>query len=380
MSIRSLNHGIDSIKAGRFDEGIRLITIALKSEDIKGAVRAGGYIWLAEATTSIQEKRVYYQKALTADPGNEIAQQKMASLMTEGLSPISSSTQPYSYQNTPSQGMPPVNPQPAYQQQLPQHDPNAAYPTVGILNGPNDRGTGFFVTLDGIIATTRFVVGALDVVQYELKPGQVMNGRVVRSFPVLDLVFIHTDLNLAGIAQASNSAHIPPRTALTGLVYDGANIDGHCRETASAINPDWFPTNISTMHDAGGNPLFDERNLLVGMLTKNANRSYPYFFGLNIHAIYRQLQLYRQETSAGVQLIYCPVCGGLSMAGGAGGFYCEKCGSTLPTAKEQVRYPSQHHDRYYETNQQRPCPHCGSRSGQYKDRCLRCGKKSTGIR
>src|SRR5690606_4284328 len=64
---------------------------------------------------------------------------------------------------------------------------NEAQRSVGIVGGPNGKGSGLFVTRDGLIATTRYVVGSEESLTIQLASGQTLAGRVLRAFPQFDL-------------------------------------------------------------------------------------------------------------------------------------------------------------------------------------------------
>ena len=148
---------------------------------------------------------------------------------------------------------------------------------------------------------------------------------------------------------------------------------GQKRATRSRVSAEWFPTTIAQVIDAGGNPVFDNQNTLVGMLTRNANRTSAYVFGLSIDTIYRHAEQFRQEAQNQQATAYCTHCGNLSRAGGAGGYYCEICGGILPAAENVARYELPHLAQYYNENAHRACGNCGARVGYYDGLCLRCG-------
>lgn len=408
MPFRSIEQGIAAIQQGNLDEGARLIRIALKSPEIQGSVRATAYLWLAETVQDPQGKIEYYNQALAVDPNNQHARQRVAQLLSSSLppSPQSPAASPSIQQATPTQPQyghtpqspaqptpqPPMTPgfpaqsqgvapqQPAYSapqgymptQQL-RYDPTMLYRTVGIYDGPNGAGTGMFVTRDGLVATTRFVVGGEQHVTIELEAGNRFPGHVVRAFPLFDLALIHTGLTINQLLPTAPTPMILDNTPLVAVAHNGKTMQGQKRATKSQIKPEWFLTTIAQMADAGGNPVFDNRNMLVGMLTNNANRSSAYVFGLSINIIYRHVEQYIQEIQSGVQAVYCPHCGHLSRAGGAGAFYCEVCGGTLPTAQNAARYQMPHMAAFYNETAHRACPHCKARVGYYDGKCLRCG-------
>jgi hypothetical protein len=363
-----MEQGIAAIQQGNLDEGSRLLKIALKSNELQGAVRATALLWLAETVSDRQQKIAYYNQALSADPTNDHARQRVAQLLAADLPGAPPQPQTTSGQQ--------FAPQP--QQRGFQLNPNAFYRTVGVYDGPNGAGTGFFLTREGLIATSRFVVGGVERVRVETERGQFIDGQVVRSFPPFDLAFIHTGLTINQMLPAANNPDIPDNTPLRAMTHSGSLMQGERRATKSSIRPEWFPTTIAEVADAGGNPIFDDRNMLVGMLTRNANRSSPYVFGLHISVIYRQVDLYVQEIAMhGDNLAYCPACGRRSRTLAAGGFYCETCGHLLPAAQDMRRYPQPQMAALYGENIHRPCPNCESRVGFFDNHCLRCGHELT---
>lgn len=293
---------------------------------------------------------------------------------------------------TPTGGMPPVNPQqfttdsmkavqpqifnqaPQFGQEAPLQLPQVQR-SVGILGGPNGRGTGFFVSRDGLIATTRYVVGGEERVKIELLTGQNLEGRVVRSFPDIDLAFVQVNVQLSHLLAITQSSVLVDNAPLIAVTHTGDALRTTKRATKSALAPYWIPTVINHLKDAGGNPIFDAQNALVGMLTKNAGRSSGYMFGLHIHKIYQMIEQYLQEKqrNAGQSSAYCNACGIQSRAPSFGGFFCENCGNTLSYAIDLRRYPQPNLSGLYGENMQRPCPNCASQVGFYNGKCLRCG-------
>ena len=55
----------------------------------------------------------------------------------------------------------------------------AFYRTVGVLGGRNGPGTAFFINQQGLLATTRFVVGGLTRVTIALESAQMIPGQVL---------------------------------------------------------------------------------------------------------------------------------------------------------------------------------------------------------
>ncbi len=406
MPFREIEQGIAALQAGNREEGARLLRIALKNDVVTGNLRAAALIWLAETSDDRSFKVSCYNDALAAEPGNEHARQRLATLLTASLPP----TPPAASGVPPPYNTPPINytPQQA-PQQPPQQQPQQPYlqnpyapigntpstpmpattaptanaaPTpqkppvvgvVGVIGGPNGAGSAFFVTRDGLLATTRFVTGSKEYVTVELEAGRQVSGRVVRSFPEIDLAFISIGHVTAELMPITPLAQVPDNQPLVAISYNGQAISGRQRPTKRLLAQHWFPTTIDRLADAGGDPVFDERNYLLGMLTRNASRSSPNVFGIHITAIFRGVELYISEMRSDPQRVYCPGCGSLSRAPNVRGFYCEICGCVLPHAREVARFPVQQADALYGENNVMACPHCGSRSGFYADKCLRCG-------
>jgi hypothetical protein len=247
--------------------------------------------------------------------------------------------------------------------------------SVGVLDGPNGFGTGFFVTREGLIVTTRYVVGGEQRVRVELLDKRIIEGRVVRSFPEYDLALIQVNVRLEHLLSVSQSSYLADNAPIIAVTHAGDGLRSTKRATRHQTEAYWFPTLINHLKDAGGNPIFTGvDNLLVGMLTKDASRSSGYMYGLHISKIYQCVEQYVQEVRQLTgQAAYCPSCGVVSRAPALGGYYCEHCGNVLPYAIDMTRYPQDHLKSLYGEAAHQSCPQCGSRAGFYKKDCLRCG-------
>ncbi|GAB4308087.1 MAG: hypothetical protein Kow00117_01360 [Phototrophicales bacterium] len=376
MSLKTLQQGIELIRQGHKTEGARLLKIALRSEEIQGEIRATAYLWLAETVDETSRKLEYYNLAISADPNNEHAKKRISELMAKNLPPI-----PPPQQAPPEIPVPPTATPTTYTAQSAVDYNNlhtgqeihVNHQIVGIMNGPNGIATAFFISRNGILATTRFAVGGLTSVMLSLSDGNRIQADVVRSYPEFDLAFLHANVNIAQLLPVSPKRQLESQESLTAVSFTGHTMKGVLRPTKSLIKDGWFPTTISTLVDVGGNPVFDRNNNLVGMLTNNANRSSPYVYGLSIHKIYHLVEQYAQEMRNAPQTSYCPGCGCRSKAGGYGGFYCEHCGATLPEAQDIQRSFDPKLAGLYGENMSRPCPRCHTSIGFYKGTCLRCG-------
>ncbi|MCU0515125.1 MAG: hypothetical protein MUE40_21420 [Anaerolineae bacterium] len=451
MAIRILEQGIQAVQAGNYEEGARLLRIALKDEQMPPPLRALALMWLAATSSDPQFQLECYRQANAADPTNREITQRLAQLMQQmppvpsatgtmpavnpntppyGLSPagypapstgyvqqpipaappVHPNTPPYGAPpvnpNTPAYGMPPVNPNtPPYGAPpvstttgtmpavapppygavaLPPAQPGAlpaqklliqgVQRTVGIVGGPNGRGTGFFATRDGLIATTRHVVGGLLEVELELLTGQRLAGQVVRSFPAYDLALVQANVVVNDLLHVTQMPVLPDNTPIAVVAHRGEPIRTQRRETRHATAPFWFPTTLTTLQDAGGDTVFDATNLLVGIMTRNASRSNHLLYGLHITIIYKAIEQYlREMQQMEGKGAYCRHCGSLSRAGLFGAYYCETCGTTLPASLEITRHPLPNTGALYGENMNRPCPNCRSTVGYYAGQCLRCG-------
>jgi hypothetical protein len=353
--------GIAAVQKGSTDEGARLIRIAIKSGDLSPQMRAIAYLWLGETQSDPQQKRASYGEALAADPNNAEARTRLASLLTQQL-PSSSPAR-----TTETHTVASVTATPAQDGGV-----NIADHVAHIIGGPNGPGTAFFVSQDGLLATTRHVVGGLQKVTVELHIGRQLQGTVVRAYTDLDLTLVHVDHNPGSLLPITPLPRVPDETPLTIVTYNGEIIRSSERPTNRVMAAHWIPTSAAKLLDAGGNPIFDERNYLVGMMTKNTSRTSGHMFALHIAAIRRMVDTFVREARTESR-VYCPECGNASRAVGAGFFYCEQCGSTTPPARSMNRYPIPQADPYYETGRIR-CTVCGSMAGMYNNICVRCGQ------
>ncbi len=367
MSTRILEQGIDAMQAGSLSEGARLIRIALKIGALDADLQAIGYLWLAEAETTAAQKRARYQQALTADPGNAEAKARLNRLLTEHLPAVT----------TPAASpAPPANEAVAAVQMpsapsAPAGPVNVADHIASILGGPHGPGTGFFVLADGVLATTRHVVGGLERVTVGLHNGRQLNAEVIRSYPALDLAFLRIAQTVPSLLPVTALARVPEDAPLYLFHYSGELLQAAQRPTQRVLPGQWIPTTFDHLLDAGGGPLFDGNGHLIGMITTATGRTSGYLYGLHIATIRASLEAVYHELR-GERRTYCPACGALSLAGGAGLAYCESCGGVLPHAQQMARYPQPRASAFYDANGAR-CTTCGSAVGLHQGRCLRCG-------
>lgn len=393
-AFRTLDQGIKALQAGNQDEGGRLIRLALRGAEITGSVRATAYNWLAEATNDPEQKIQAYQEALKVDPSNELAQYQLSRLYAPPAQTDSGNIKTVDVPSFLPESNPlvaPPPPAPVYQPsgvtmhaqapQTPSTPPPAApaeaqnITTVGIGDGPNGPGSGFFIAQNGIIATTRHVVGALHNVTVHLDRYTQVAGRVIRSFPYLDIALVHVEYKPSALLSFSPYPYIAPNTPLKAQSFVGGWIYGNQRNTERQLAQHWFPTDILQVPDAGGNPVFNEQNQLVGMLTRNISSSSAYVYGVNLADVRRALETFMAEMQTERNRYYCVSCGYISVAAASGGHYCEGCGSTMAHAPAHRQLTAQGQAIYAERNAT-PCPHCGAHVGFYNHACLRCGQEA----
>jgi hypothetical protein len=412
--MRYLELGIEAINGGNRGEGARLLRLALRDETLAPVLRATVFMWMAETTDEREFKIKCYNDALIADPGNSHATQRLSLLLAPQMPPASSvepTIAPPPIASTPQVAASPVypaQPTPAVQSYagptpnpLPYTPPAVAVPavaspfaraapsaepawttalfyrTVGIVDGPHGPGTAFFINTSGLLATTRYVVSGRENITVELEVGRQLLGRVVRSFVEFDLALVSVDVSGNRTLPFTRMQVLPENLDITAYSHKGGPAKGRVRATVRSVKAGWFPTTIRALPDAGGDPVFDERNELVGMLGRNAGRSADDVFGLHIDTIRALADKYQIEASMDARLVYCPGCGSRSRAALVGGYYCENCGTTLPEARSLVRTPHAHAETIYGEAAQRPCPHpdCRARVGYHKGFCLRCGRE-----
>src|SRR5262249_45339335 len=144
---------------------------------------------------------------------------------------------------------------------------NIADQVARILGGPNGTGTAFFVSQEGILATTRYVVGGLEQVTVEMHNGRQVPGQGGRAYIDLDLTLVHVGHQPSSLLPVTSQSRIAEEAKLTAVTYDGDEIRTSERPTHRVLADHWIPTMATRLLDAGGNPIFDEKNYLVGMMT-----------------------------------------------------------------------------------------------------------------
>lgn len=363
---RNLEQGIQALQNGMRDEGGRLIRLALRDDPLPPQTRALALMWLAESADDATFKVDCYTQAAQVDAGNQDIQlrlqywQAQLAAAPRQPDPIQQAVRPQQTAPTPEQA--------SIQLQSVQN-------SVGIVDVPGGKGSGFFVTRDGLIATTRTLVGSDERVTVMLADGRALQGQVVRSYPHIDLALVQVAAIVQQLLPIAPSLMIEEDSPLIAVVHPDSGIRSSKRSTRHTTAPYWIPTLFKDMPDGGGNPLFNAQNRLVGMLTRNALRTTPHLYGLHIHEIMECVENYQQERqqTAGQPSAYCYTCGSTSVAPAYGGYYCEVCGTTLAYAAELRRVNTAASAALYAADAAQPCPNCGVAAGFYRNSCLRCG-------
>lgn len=247
---------------------------------------------------------------------------------------------------------------------------------VGIGQGPNGMGTGIFVTTDGIVATTRYVVGGLQEASVELETGQVLPAQVVRTYPEYDLALLQTNVSLDRVWPPTRVPVISENESFIAVGFSDNPQRGYKRKSISELAHQWIQTSVelTAIRGAGGNAMFDAQNYLIGLLTRNASRTTGLTYGLHILHIYECVRDYVQDRQNNPNSGYCAHCGNMTLAQHFGGFYCESCGAILAGLEQgDRRYRSTPQLlRIYNENLNRACPNCTARVGFHNGKCLRC--------
>jgi hypothetical protein len=230
-------------------------------------------------------------------------------------------------------------------------------------------GSGFFVHPSGLLATNRHVVGYERAVSVQLADGKQVPGRVVRSFPELDLAFVRLD----------SPAPFTPPFAPPGLIRVGQAVlvIGHPRGLSntltrgiiSAVNREvmgntYLQTDAAINPGNSGGPIFNELGEIVGMAAMGIGQSQGLNFAIPADLVRRRSEQFLAEEKrvAQGQGVYCFVCGYF----GIGGAYCPNCGVGLerPTTPQAAAPAGP-----------APCKNCGKSLNPGDLFCPACGTR-----
>ena len=305
-ALYDLQHG----KTEQARERLRAIT---RNPAVPREQRALGWITMADAFFTSAEKRACLTMAMELDPHNADAYKRLSRL-----------TMP------PPPGMAPPKPTAPLSGTVraAKSALNGYFPAIGIFDGPNGPGTGFFVTPSGLIATTRHVIGGCLNVTLELAPGQRARGTLVWSSAAYDLALIDTPFTVSSLMNLQPSVTVLPDQNLTAHTYSQPPIYGHGKASPRRLSEGWFPTDMEAVWDAGGGPLTNKDNAVVGMLTRNCSRSSPAVFGVSLALISMHAQRIEARLADGLPRRYCPSCGQSAWIE-LNADYCHHCGASF---------------------------------------------------
>jgi hypothetical protein len=343
------------------------VRIALNDPALTPDVRAIAWVWLAETSSETAFRRACYTAALEAQPGSADIRARLDALDTLPTPTAPRASGTYPAQAAASAAAP----------ARAASAPSAADHLLAVIDGPNGTGTAVCVTPDGILATTRRVIGGLEQVTIAQPGGAQSYAAVIRSFPEMDLALLQAASPPPALLPITPLPRVPDDAPLAAISADGTVIRATQRPTRRALAPHWIPTTFTSLPDAGGAVLFDDRMHLVGIMTHCFSlASSTYLYGIHISAIRRAAEHARAE-AAGERLRYCPNCGVGSRAIGLGYFYCEVCGAVSSEARAVRRYPVPVAAAFYEPGGRARCPQCNATVGAHAGRCLRCGAGMT---
>ena len=353
-----LRRAIQMMQTGQAEAAVSQLNQLASNPALDAKTRAAAYVWLAESRADREFKLRCLQRALELEPENAQIRQGLQQL------------------NAAPSHLPAMRQGRASATRIEQTPP-----VVGIDGGANGPASAAFIAADGLLATTSYAVGGARRVAVQIAGEQQINGAVVRRYPQHDLALISTSIQLA-----RKPAMAPPAAAANGLTFSaysatGTRLRGNADQADRALPAPWLATNIHPIQipDAGGNPLYDGQGQLVGLLTRNCDRSGA-ALAIKVAQILALAAAYRRERKLLPNARYCCACGALTQAGRHGGGACETCGAALPA---EGRRPSSAPDRdalrqLYGEDVAQPCIHCGATAGAYAERCLRCGQALTG--
>lgn len=322
----------------------------LDAGELDAAGRAAAHVWLAEASDDAGFKLHCLQNALACTPDNAQIQQGIQALLAE---------------RPPAPSLPSAPRLPS----IPR--------VVGIDGGANGPASAAFVTKSGVLATTSYALGGAQELAVSLADGRTLAGKLLRRFPGLDLALAESPLRLDGKLAIAPPTALAVGQELVALGFDGARLRASLTALEGLGAGHWLATNlpVANLPDAGGNPLYDDRGQLVGIMTRNTAGG-GMALALKISSILALAEQAQRDRQMQPGARCCQACGGLARAPIYGGRNCESCGASLQIVED---FPAPQTDalkQLYGEAASQPCSHCGARVGFHGGRCLRCGRRS----
>lgn len=238
---------------------------------------------------------------------------------------------------------------------------------VGIRAGAG-LGSGFFVHANGLIVSNRHVIGYEHEVDINLADDSHIKGRVVRSFPEIDVAFIRVTLapTFVPCLAASGSSRVGQSVLVIGHPMGLSNT--LTRGIISAINREvmgnvYLQTDAAINTGNSGGPVFNDFGEVVGVATMTLSQGQGLNFALPADQVQRKIEIFASEEARvqSGQGVYCNICGYFSF----GGVYCQNCGVNL---KDQ-----NHHKVANQAALPLQCTNCGKSLGNGDQFCSACG-------
>ena len=357
----TLRRAIQMVQDGDRAPAAAMLERLVADDELDKRGQAAALVWLAETRDDPVFKRGCLERALTCQPDNDNIRQALRH-----------------QRETPSAPKPQLPVLPSRECKTLELDyvPEVA----GVEGGVNAPASGVFVNDRGLLATTSYALGSVVKAQIRIGGAQSILGSVVRRFPLYDLALISAPVRLARKPALSPPTLAPQSGSVLALSAAGARLRGQLVAPENGIERHWLRTTLPpvTLPDAGGNPLYDERGQLIGLLTRNVDAQ-GNAMGISVAQMSLLIERTRQARKLHPGAAYCPSCGGLTRARLYGGRSCEICGAALAVDRGQGKRPAQREKllHLYGERRSAPCPHCGARVGRYRRQCLRCGRAAS---
>ncbi len=348
-----LRQAIELMQDGETATAVVMLNRLLEDADLDDKGRAAAYVWLAESREDTAFKIHCLERALEHEPANRQIRQGLEQLR---IAPAGPSRPP-----------------------APGHADLDEMPRViGVLGGLNGLASGVFVHSAGLVASTSYALGGAEKLTVTLNEARHLPGRIIRRFPAQDLALIKTPVKLARAPVTVPPALVADHASFVALGYGGVKLRGALQRTHGGRAGNWLRTTIppAQMPDAGGNPLYDDRGHLLGILTRNVDAA-GCALAITTSCVLALAEGERRDRQLMPNTDYCRQCGGRTRARRFGGRHCETCGAAQPIDKAAVPQGDKLAALYGEDAGQ-PCSHCGARAGHYEGRCLRCGRAQAG--
>ncbi|MCY4464047.1 MAG: S1C family serine protease [Chloroflexi bacterium] len=338
-----LRAAIRQMQAGDVAAATKLRQL-LDAGELDAAGQAAAHVWLAEASDDAGFKLQCLQNALAFTPDNAQIQQGIRALLAERPPAPSLSIFPR---------------------------------VVGIDGGVNGVASAVFVTKSGLLATTSYALGGAGDLAVSLADGQTVEGKLLRRFPGMDLALAESPVRLDGRLAIAPPTALAVGQELVALGFGGARLQATLTALDGLGAGHWLATSlpVAKLPDAGGNPLYDDRGQLLGIMTRNSAGG-GMALALKISSILALAEQAQRDMQMQPGARCCPACGGLARAPIYGGRSCESCGGDLPIDEALPAAQTDTLKQLYGEAASHPCSHCGARVGFHGGRCLRCGRRS----